>query len=111
MQFDIASFVEMNFSEFVEDGLSCGKEDQVETVELPVFPCHSRLFPGLPPLLAPAKPIHSGPTSESNWVIQNKWIAGAYPGSLNREEAIRKANLLADLGVTTFVSLLQEDEA
>lgn len=54
-------------------------------------------------LLAPLQP-----TEESNWVIPDCLLVGAYPASVHDEANGRILRGILELGVTTFVCLQQE---
>jgi len=67
----------------------------------------------LPPLesfdvVRSRRPDYIGPTDESNWVIPEILLVGAYPSSLDDEENFQILSSLLNLKVTTFVCLQQE---
>ena len=49
-----------------------------------------------------------GPTDESNWVLPDRLLVGAYPASMNDEENDRWLGDVIKQGVTTFVCLQRE---
>jgi hypothetical protein len=59
-------------------------------------------------------PVHSlleqycGPTPESNWVVRDKLLVGAYPASQSDMETFELLISILKLGVTSFVCLQQE---
>ena len=57
-----------------------------------------------------AGPSSTPPTSWSYWVVENRLLAGAYPGSPDPDEHRRKVQRLIDAGIRTFVNLMEEDE-
>jgi hypothetical protein len=57
-----------------------------------------------------AGPAAAPPTSWSYWVVENRLLAGAYPGSPDPDEHRKKVQRLLDAGVRTFVNLMEEDE-
>jgi hypothetical protein len=50
------------------------------------------------------------PFQRSYWVAANKFLAGAYPGSLNPPDASEKLSALLTAGVTRVISLMEESE-
>ena len=50
------------------------------------------------------------PTPWSYWVIENRFLAGAYPGDSDPEELTAKVQALVAAGIRTFVNLMEEDE-
>lgn len=50
------------------------------------------------------------PFPRSYWVIPGKFLAGAYPGSDNPEEAKEKINALIRSGIRSVINLMEEDE-
>jgi len=68
-------------------------------------------YSGIPPLPAAASvdpSVYRGPTEESNWVIYNRLLVGAYPSSQHDPTNTAIITSLLRLGVTTFVCLQQE---
>lgn len=57
-----------------------------------------------------AGPATTPPTSWSYWVVENRLLAGAYPGSSDRDEHRHKIQRLLDAGVRTFINLMEEHE-
>jgi len=51
---------------------------------------------------------YQGPTPESNWVIKDKLIVGAFPGYVNDAENKETLTTILNCGVSTFVSLQKE---
>ena len=51
---------------------------------------------------------YCGPTPESNWVIPNVLLVGAYPASTDDGETFELLTSVLKLGVTKFVCLQQE---
>ena len=45
------------------------------------------------------------PSIDSYWVIEDKFMAGAYPGAPDEETARRKVGALLEAGITCFVDL------
>ena len=60
----------------------------------------------LPPPLLSHSP--AGPTEESNWVIKDRLLVGAYPASVYDDANARILSGILKLGITTFVCLQQE---
>ena len=50
----------------------------------------------------------AGPTEESNWVIKDRLLVGAYPSSVYDDANARILSGILKLGITTFVCLQQE---
>ncbi len=60
-----------------------------------------------PPFSIPtAKP----PTIRSYWVVEGKFLAGAYPGSPDPEQHRQRIEKLWDAGLRTFINLVEEKE-
>ena len=64
------------------------------------------------------KPIHRVASSEavppaarSYWVVEDKLLAGAYPGSPNEAEHCQRVEQLWEAGIRTFINLIEEEEA
>jgi len=57
-----------------------------------------------------AKPTVAAPTPWSYWVVQGRLLAGAYPGSPDPAEHRNKLQALLDVGVRTFINLMEENE-
>jgi hypothetical protein len=57
-----------------------------------------------------AMPGSLPPTARSYWVVEGRFLAGAYPGSLHEDERESKVRALLDAGIRTFISLMEEDE-
>ena len=57
-----------------------------------------------------AGPAADPPTSWCYWVVENRLLAGAYPGSPDPDERRNKIQSLLDAGVCTFINLMEEDE-
>lgn len=51
---------------------------------------------------------YCGPTPESNWVVRDKLLVGAYPASQSDMETFELLISILKLGVTSFVCLQQE---
>jgi hypothetical protein len=49
-----------------------------------------------------------GPTEESNWVIPNCLLVGAFPSAVEDYKNTEILKGILDLGITTFVCLQQE---
>lgn len=49
-----------------------------------------------------------GPTPESNWVVRNKLLVGAYPASVDDNETFFLISSILKLGITKFVCLQLE---
>ena len=45
------------------------------------------------------------PDLDSYWVVQGRFLAGAYPGALDEEKARQKIRALINAGITTFIDL------
>jgi protein-tyrosine phosphatase len=45
------------------------------------------------------------PELDSYWVVQDRFLAGAYPGALDEEKARQKIRALINTGITTFIDL------
>ncbi|MCP4750307.1 MAG: protein phosphatase [Proteobacteria bacterium] len=50
------------------------------------------------------------PFKRSYWVVPGLFLAGAYPGSSNPEEARYKIKRLLDCGIRYIINLMEEDE-
>ena len=50
------------------------------------------------------------PFPRSYWVIPGKFLAGAYPGSTNPEEAKEKIEALIRSGIRSVINLMEKDE-
>ena len=50
------------------------------------------------------------PFPRSYWVIPGKFLAGAYPGSDDPEEAKEKISALIRSGIRSIINLMEEDE-
>ena len=50
------------------------------------------------------------PFGRSYWVIPGKFLAGAYPGSKDHEEALPKITALVECGIRFIVNLMEEGE-
>jgi len=50
------------------------------------------------------------PFPRSYWVIPGKFLAGAYPGSTNPEEAKEKIKALIHSGIRRIINLMEKDE-
>ena len=57
-----------------------------------------------------AEPTATPPTSWCYWVVENRLLAGTYPGSPDPDERRQKIQSLLDAGVRTFINLMEEDE-
>lgn len=55
-------------------------------------------------------PYSSVPFPRSYWVIPDRFLAGAYPGSVNPEEAKEKMNALIYSGIRSIINLMEQDE-
>lgn len=62
------------------------------------------------PVYELARPAATPPTPSSYWVVENRLLAGAYPGSPDPDEHHNKVQALLEAGVRTFVNLMEEDE-
>jgi len=56
-------------------------------------------------LVSPEKPF-----ARSYWVVPDRLLAGSYPGSRGREEALEKLMRLLKCGVREVINLMEEDE-
>lgn len=90
------------------DGLA--RRDMIEkalaglTGETPVFPRRRKNQFFLP------QPTSKPPTVRSYWVIEGKFLAGAYPGSPDRTKHRKRIEELWAAGMRTFINLVEEDE-
>ncbi len=50
------------------------------------------------------------PLENSYWVVPGSFLAGQYPGSLDKQELETKLNLLLAAGVLTILNLMEEKE-
>ena len=50
------------------------------------------------------------PFDRSYWVVPNKFLAGAYPGSKDRQEAQEKISGLVNCGIRRIINLMEEHE-
>ena len=50
------------------------------------------------------------PIPNSYWVIPGQLLAGEYPGSTSRADAMQKLERLLEAGVTSFIDLTEEEE-
>jgi hypothetical protein len=57
-----------------------------------------------------AGPTATPPTSWCYWVVEDRLLAGAYPGSPDPNERRSKIQSLLGAGVRTFINLMEEDE-
>ena len=55
-------------------------------------------------------PKTTPPTIRNYWVIEGKFLAGAYPGSPNETNHRQRIEELWGAGMRTFVNLIEEDE-
>jgi hypothetical protein len=62
------------------------------------------------PIYELAGPAAAPPTSWCYWVVENRLLAGAYPGSPDADERRSKIQSLLDAGVRTIINLMEEDE-
>jgi len=88
----------------VENGVG----DQNTSLKLPRTPQKLPLkLPDLPEVLAEAS-VYVGPTRESNWVILDRFMVGAYPSSFDDDENESILRGILECGITTFVCLQLE---
>lgn len=64
--------------------------------------------PSLPPVRLVSASAFMGPTEESNWVIYDRLLVGAYPASTHDAANAAVLTSILRLGITTFVCLQQE---
>lgn len=57
-----------------------------------------------------AKSADIPPTTRCYWVLKDRFLAGAYPGSPNADEHVARATALWDAGIRLFINLVEEDE-
>lgn len=72
---------------------------------------HGTKLPRLPPLLGSSKSVpldFRGPTPWSNYVIQGRVLAGAYPALVNDDDTHHILRSILKTGVNTFVCLQAE---
>jgi hypothetical protein len=50
------------------------------------------------------------PFNRSYWVVPNKFLAGAYPGSKDHEEGRAKITSLVECGIRFVINLMEKDE-
>jgi hypothetical protein len=50
------------------------------------------------------------PAERTYWVVQDKLLAGAYPGQLDAAEHLARLQSLWDAGIRTFINLQEEGE-
>jgi hypothetical protein len=50
------------------------------------------------------------PITWGYWVVEGQLLAGAFPGSLNRQEHRHKVQTLLDAGIRTFINLTEPTE-
>ena len=62
-------------------------------------PTSEFVIPALPP-----------PTIRSYWVVEDKFLAGAYPGSPDPAKHHQRIEQLWEAGIRTFINLVEEDE-
>ncbi|WP_182869944.1 protein-tyrosine phosphatase family protein [Rhodopirellula sp. JC639] len=55
----------------------------------------------------PAKP----PVARTYWVIESRFLAGAYPGAADPPGHRHRVEQLWKLGIRTFINLIEEDES
>lgn len=73
------------------------------------FEHRSKVLPRLPQLHPGGVPLDfRGPTPWSNYIIQGRVLAGAYPATISDEETHGILRALLKVGVTTFVCLQAE---
>eukprot|EP01138_Halocafeteria_seosinensis_P015161 gb/GECG01015474.1/.p1 GENE.gb/GECG01015474.1/~~gb/GECG01015474.1/.p1 ORF type:complete len:694 (+),score=66.38 gb/GECG01015474.1/:1-2082(+) len=76
--------------------------------ETPPVSKYKKLFSPLPNPRTVTQQGFAGPTTESNWVIPDQLMVGAYPGYIDDEENDFTLASILHCGVTTFVCLQQE---
>lgn len=72
---------------------------------------HGNMLPKLPPLLGSSKSVpldFRGPTPWSNYIIQGRVLAGAYPAVIDDDDTHRLLRSILKTGVNTFVCLQAE---
>lgn len=72
---------------------------------------YGSMLPRLPPLLGSSKSVpldFRGPTPWSNYVIQGRVLAGAYPAVISDDDTHRLLRSILKTGVNTFVCLQAE---
>ncbi len=57
-----------------------------------------------------AYPETTTPAVRTYWVVQNKLLAGAYPGRFDAAEHLARLQSLYDAGMRTFINLQEEGE-
>lgn len=62
------------------------------------------------PTAAFSIPTESPPVERSYWVVEGRFLAGAYPGSPDPARHHERAQKLWNAGIRTFVNLTEEDE-
>ncbi len=64
------------------------------------------------PKMAPvfSVPTSAPPTTRCYWVVQDMFLAGAYPGSQDQREHVRRIEQLWKAGLRTFINLVEEKE-
>lgn len=95
-------------------------EEEVEMQEekntVPALPEGWRacsLIPSLPPLppleeIRAHRLLYRGVTDESNWLLPDRLMVGAYPGSVDSELHDRQISSVLSTGIRTFVCLQRE---
>ena len=50
------------------------------------------------------------PFPKTYWVVEDRLLAGEYPGARDLDSAVAKLNALLDCGITVIVNLMEEEE-
>jgi ADP-ribosylglycohydrolase len=89
------------------DGLA--RQDMLETALKGLLDNQPSIATPVPPA-AFSIPTVSPPVERSYWVVENKFLAGAYPGSPDPARHQERVQELWNPGMRTFVNLMEEDE-
>ena len=57
-----------------------------------------------------AGPETSPPAPWSYWIVKNQFLGGCYPGAAGDEERTSELQSLLDVGMSTFINLMERDE-
>jgi len=55
-------------------------------------------------------PLADSPVTRSYWVIEDRFLAGAYPGTADAAGSRKRVEELWNAGMRTFINLVEEDE-
>ena len=91
------------FCEVIDAGTLSARSEETRLNDFRSF-----TFPALQPLKDLRQQDYIGPTTESNWVIPNVLLVGAYPATSEDDETFEILASILTLGIKKFVCLQQE---